>query len=296
MKMNTAFPEILEIELTSRCNKKCAMCQRQWMEYQNVREDLSRTLIDKVLKDVRDREIQINLGGLGEGLLVEQLPLFFKRIKEHNPQIKTGFNTNAKLLTEDKYEWMLDGRVDYLSISLDAPAKEEYEWLIQDKDFELVVRNSEKFLQRKKETGSNLHVTVHCFHLPRFEKYIPEFINQWKDKCDFVQVRELVNWAGVVPVSEFGIEASCKGICKRPFVSLAIDTEGRYHKCCGTFYLEHDCESIWNHTIEQYWNGKQMEEFRKTMLREEFSENSPCKNCTARSILPNTLIEQGKIY
>ena len=39
--MTSAFPEIIEIELTSRCNKKCIMCQRQWMDFTNVRGDLS---------------------------------------------------------------------------------------------------------------------------------------------------------------------------------------------------------------------------------------------------------------
>lgn len=292
--MKTAFPEILEIELTSMCNKRCIMCQRQWMDFTKVRGNLSMDLLEKVLENVGDRDIQINLGGLGEGLLVEELPLFFARIKEYNKKIKTGFNTNAKLLTESKYNWLLDGRVDYLSISLDAPTKQEYEWLIQDNDFELVVENSDKFLLYKKRVNSNLHVTVHCFNIPRFHKYIPDFIKQWEDKCDFVQVRELVNWAGVVPVNKFGIEKNCHGICKRPFVSLAIDTEGKYHKCCGTFYLEDDCETIWNQTIEDYWNGERMEKFRKAMLSEKFSESSPCANCTARSILPNTLIEHDR--
>ncbi|MFA9376100.1 MAG: hypothetical protein ACERKZ_05025 [Lachnotalea sp.] len=44
-----------------------------------------------------------------------------------------------------------------------------------------------------------------------------------------------------------------------------------YHKCCGTFYLEDDCETIWNQTIEQYWNGEIMGQIRASMLREEFA-------------------------
>ncbi|MDO4481322.1 MAG: radical SAM protein [Bacillota bacterium] len=292
--MAIEFPEIIEIELTSRCNKKCIMCQRQWMDFTNVREDLSMGLLEKVLEDVDDRDVQINLGGLGEGLLVKELPQFFAAIKKHNRKIKTGFNTNGKLLTEAEYNWILDGRVDYLSVSLDAPAEKEYEWLIQDNDFNLVYENCEKFLMQKQRSGSNLHVTVHCFNIPRFQKYIPGFIDRWKDKCDFVQVRDLVNWAGVVPVSEFGVEENCSGICKRPFISLAIDTEGNYHKCCGTFYLEDDCEKIRNKSIEDFWNGEEMEKFRTAMLNNDFPDSSPCAKCSARSVLPNTVIEQGR--
>ena len=294
--MKRPFPEILEIELTSKCNKKCGMCQRQWMDFTNIRDDLSFELLDKVLENVGDREIQINLGGLGEGLLVDELPLFFDRIKKYNNKIKTGFNTNVKLLTESKYEWLLDGRVDYLSLSIDAPTKKEYKWLIQDDDFDIVIENSKNFLAYKKSVNSILHVTVHCFNLPRFKKYIPDFIKYWDDKCDFVQIRELVNWAGVVPVEKFGIIKNCNGICKRPFVSLAIDTEGKYHKCCGTFYLEDDCDTIWNQTIEDYWNGSKMKNFRYDMLNNRINSNSPCSNCTARGILPNTIIEHESHY
>ena len=86
--MTSAFPEIIEIELTSRCNKKCIMCQRQWMDFTNVRGDLSMDLLEKVLEDVGYRDVQINLGGLGEGLLVKELPLFFAAIKKHNRKIK----------------------------------------------------------------------------------------------------------------------------------------------------------------------------------------------------------------
>lgn len=287
------FPSIIELELTARCNKKCKICQRYWHNVEKYNDDLKIELLEKILSQIGDHQCQINLGGLGESLLVTKLPEILKFIKTHKPNVSTGINTNGALLTEEKYDWLTDGRLDYFTISLNAPDGEGYQFIVGDNDYEKICTNAKKFLKFK--NNNKPFTTVHCFNLPIFANKENTFKKEWGKLADFVQIRELSNWVGTVPIEKFGITLKTDGVCDRPFVSLAIDTNGIYHNCCGTFYLDNSKMGINNVSISEYWNGDFIENFRNLMLENNIPNNHICFNCSAKSISPNTLIERKNI-
>ena len=285
------FPEIIELELTSKCNKKCRVCQRQFI-VSEYNDDLNVNTLKIILLQIEKRKCQINLGGLGESLLVSNLCEILGLIKSHNPNILTGINTNGVLLTEDKYSWLTDGRLDFFTISINAPDYDGYHFITDDVDYDIVCTNAMNFLKVKGKNNKP-HTTVHCFNIPHFWGKIEDFKNKWERFADFVQIRDLTNWAGTVPVEKFGVEARLNGICERPFVSIAIDTNGTYHNCCGSFYLDKSTHNINDISIEDFWNSDTLQHFRKIMRNGTISPDHTCFNCSAKSISPNTLIERN---
>jgi hypothetical protein len=286
------FPEIIEIELTSKCNKNCNICQRHWFTPKHVNNDLNSKLLDLILDQTNYRDCQINLGGLGESLLCDKLPELLFQIKYYNNKIITGINTNGILLTEDKYSWLTDGRLDYFTISLNASDEASYQFLVGDNDYISICENAKKFLLYKGKTNKPF-TTVHCFNAPICKNSIDKFNDFWQYLADFIQIRKLSNFCGTVPIENFGVEPDYNGICERPFVSLAIDSNGIYNNCCGNFYLDNSNTSVNDCNIYNYWNSHDMAEMRNFMINGNFPNNHVCIKCSAKSILPNTLIEKN---
>lgn len=286
------FPEIVEVELTRRCNLECRMCQRQVVRAPADEADLREDLLGAILDGCAGHAPQINLGGLGESLLHGDLPRLFAMIKAHDPRIRTGFNTNGLLLSDTAADWMLDGRVDFLSVSLNAPDAPGYRRLTGRDAHAGVVRRARAFLRRKGR-GNRPLTTVHIFRLPAFAESRDVFLREWEELADFVQERELGNWAGMIDRAAFTPAPLVMGLCDRPWLSLAIDLSGGYHRCCATFALEQPRTTIHETGIREYWLGQRMKEQRDEMLSGRFGEKSPCGSCSGRAIQSNTAIERA---
>ena len=76
----TVIPEIVDLELTNRCNLDCVMCPRVM---QKIRMgDMSRQLLDRVLDEVLEWPGRtFRLHGIGEPLLAPQFRYAVQRIK-----------------------------------------------------------------------------------------------------------------------------------------------------------------------------------------------------------------------
>jgi hypothetical protein len=274
MSRSNDFPRILEIELNRHCNLACRMCQRQVVRAPSSPGLLESRVLDEVLAQVGDRSPQINLGGLGESLMHPGLPSLLADIKRHNPAIATGFNTNALLLDRSRWPWMLDGRLDYLTISFDAPDAAAYRWLIGADAFSQVASHARQFLLRKGKGRPPL-TTVHTFNIPEFAQGNRDFAAEWSDLADFVQVRALGNWAGTVDLGAFGVTPPPLGKCDRPWLSLAIDLNGGYHRCCASFALTKPSASVFDTSIASYWGAAEAAALRESMERGCFAQATP---------------------
>jgi MoaA/NifB/PqqE/SkfB family radical SAM enzyme len=288
------FPAVVEIELTRCCNLACRMCQRQVVQAKDPAARLEDHVLDAVLEQCSGYAPQINLGGLGESLLHRRLPDLLARIKASNPAIRTGFNTNGLRLTTACFEWLLDGRVDYLSISVNAPNAAAYYWLTGSTAYDRIVAQARAFLVAKGKGNPPL-TTVHMFALPRFAAAAPAFLAEWQPLADFVQIRELGNWAGLIDLCAFGVPLPELRRCDRPELSLAIDLHGGYHRCCASFALIQPAATVFDVPIEKYWNGEEMTLQRQEMQTLKFSADSPCRNCSGRAIPANTVIEHAAL-
>ncbi|MFH1760329.1 MAG: radical SAM/SPASM domain-containing protein, partial [bacterium] len=133
------FFNIINVEITNRCNKKCWMCGRRKVErdypdltlsYGDMEWEMVKNIAGQLPKNV-----VVQLHNNGEALLY---PKFGEAVNLFKNQI-TNIVTNGKLLLE-KYDEIV-GNLDTLSISVfekDKDANEQYEII-------------GKFLNRKKE-------------------------------------------------------------------------------------------------------------------------------------------------
>lgn len=114
------YPSKLFVEVTTRCNLRCAMCVKE-AQGQRIREgDMSRETYQRLAPAFPHLEALI-LNGIGEPLLNRRLEHFIELAKRDMPASGwIGFQTNGQLLGAARAESLASAGVDRICISVDA--------------------------------------------------------------------------------------------------------------------------------------------------------------------------------
>jgi len=137
-------PFSAQIEVTTKCNLKCAMCEHShWTEKP---ANLSFESFKKIV-DNNPFLLTLNLTGIGESLLN---PEFFKMVEyAKSKYVFVWFNDNMTLMDEEMSKKVIRSGVDVLAVSLDGATKETYEGIRQGACFEEVMRNLKGLVKMK---------------------------------------------------------------------------------------------------------------------------------------------------
>jgi MoaA/NifB/PqqE/SkfB family radical SAM enzyme len=141
------LPSQIYIEVTNRCNSRCASCpltydhflpfepkhHMTWPQFRRVVDQLPR--IERAI-----------LHGIGEPLLNPQLPRFIAHLKERGAHVL--FNTNAVLLDERRGDALCAAGLDELRVSLDAVTPELYDRLRGIDRLPQIIANLRAFVAR----------------------------------------------------------------------------------------------------------------------------------------------------
>ena len=133
------LPRRLQVEVTSACNLRCAMCLVRYRPPVNkVTGALDEGLFRRLLADLPELN-DLTLQGLGEPLLH---PRLLEMVREaHERGIRVGFNSNATLLTRSMSEKLVRAGLDWLHVSLDGASAATYESIREGARLPTVLRN-----------------------------------------------------------------------------------------------------------------------------------------------------------
>jgi MoaA/NifB/PqqE/SkfB family radical SAM enzyme len=189
------YPTYLEVEVSTRCNLRCIMCEHTyWKERPS---DMSFESFKKII-DQFPRIHWIGLTGIGTALLNKDYLKMLRYVKEQrNAYVEIYESCN--LVDECVAKEFIDVGLDRIIVSLDAATKETYEKIRVGADFERVVRNI-KGLVRMRE-GAGRHYPEITFH------YIISTINK-KEMIDFIR---LVHSLGLGATTEIAFTVILRG-------------------------------------------------------------------------------------
>lgn len=143
------LPRSLYIETTSRCNSLCQTCILTFGGREGPK-DLSyrdfRRIVDQF--PVLERVV---LHGIGEPLLVRDLPTMISHVKERGAQAL--FNSNAITLTGRWHAALVDAGLDEIRVSLDGSTPETYARVRGVDALPKVIGNLEAFAAYRRERG-----------------------------------------------------------------------------------------------------------------------------------------------
>ena len=119
------FPSKLFVELTTRCNLRCAMCVKQAPGQRLVEGDMSDETFARIAPAFPHLESLV-LNGIGEPTLHRGLEAFIEQAKAAMPAGSwVGFQTNGQLLGRRRAESLVEAGVDRICISADAVAPDQ---------------------------------------------------------------------------------------------------------------------------------------------------------------------------
>lgn len=291
------YPSFLSIFLTTRCNLRCFICNRD--EFKG--EDLKYENIYKLANAIKYAQ-KVDLTGWGECFLYPRFDDVLEYIYSLNPKKDLIFiTTNGTRLSEHTAE-LLNGHLNMLIISLNAATAETYNRDMKNGNFDKTLSAVRAFLSKlepQELSKVELHFVAHAENLHE----IPEFVDLAKKlgisavsignflishpkdfRYSLLHVKDQYNDAvskaqnlgkklGVsVAARKFFVEGPRPNAkCKSPFEECFIGVDGRVSPCCfsGGYYMG----NVYETSFEDVWFS---EEYRKLRDRRYLS---CCQKC-----------------
>jgi radical SAM protein with 4Fe4S-binding SPASM domain len=299
-------PVVAQIEPTSTCNLKCAMCIRDkigvpigTMSFENFKRILNR--LDCLFK--------IHLSGQGESFLNKDL---FRMIDYANSRgIIVNLNTNATLFNDEIIEKICHSGIGEIAISIESTKRKEYENIRKGANFDKVMESIKKlnFALKKnnRKTIVSFAVTIlkeNIVEMPEFvffaekvgitkiiaqtiqekEDYINNYsnqarnnlISQYKKKLSEL-IEKSKNLAKKKRIEFIYDEEKSSG-CIWPWRSIYVTWNGNVTPCCKILdYRKVNAGNLLSDDFWKIWNGKVYQNYRK-MLKKRLAPNQ-CKGC-----------------
>jgi len=280
------FPIHIDFETIFGCNLRCVMCTHAHKELFPQRQRyLEYDLYKKVIDEGSSRGLSsIGLDQEGEPLLVENLLDYISYAKDKGV-LDIMINTNATLLDREKTEALLNSGLTRIHFSLDAITEATYDQIRVGSDFKKVMENILYFCKRKKELGRELPITrVSFVKMKNNEHELDDFVEFWTSHVDAIAIQEYNNpFPDIYELNQLFSAKKVKAKdfrCTQPWFRLVILTDGSILPCCLLGYsLKMVVGNIYNQSVYDLWNSKEMIRLRKLHKAGEYGRHSICSVC-----------------
>ncbi len=280
IKRRLKFPKLISLELTNACNAKCVMCPRDQLTRKIG--NISMDVVEMLCRDAYKKPLKkLNVFGFGESLLHPKLIEIIKYIRESLPDVELNLSTNAQLLNDKLADELLLSGIDVVNIDIDGATGATYGAVRKQLNFETVTNNIKHFLDKRNKLHSGVKVSVTIIDMDITHAEVKPFKKIWTGYADTVYINHYNTWTGVFPDRNTG-RNDAEGFlfpCKNPWREMVINFDGSVAFCCMDFNATLVVGSIMEQTIEQIWQGKEMEQLRDLHLRGRHGEIPICSRC-----------------
>src|SRR5262249_26525261 len=132
--------------------------------------------------------------------------------------IRMETSTNITLLDEERGRQVLDAGLDVLYLAMDGATKETYERVRVNAKWDRVLRNVDRFLERKARTGATTRVVMQIIAMNETRDDIEAFLARWqRPEVEQVNVKHLDTWGDQVEaITEHRTDAEPLALRRRP--------------------------------------------------------------------------------
>jgi len=271
-------PLRLWVEISSRCNLRCAVCPNKDLPDEQ-KGDMKWALFKKVIDQAQRFAFEINLHHRGETLLHQEAGRFIRYAS--GPDIFSRLHTNATLLKGKISDEILASGLQRLSVSFDGFSADVYEKNRCGANFDEVSQNIIDFLQRRRQLRKkNPHLAIEVMEFsPRIaeKQERREFFNRFKKMgLDELVFKKPHNWAGHLGKPESGGRFSA---CTFPWNALLVLFNGDVLPCAQDFFGIGKLGNAYEEPLLNIWNGLPMQKLRQAFAAGHISAFPACTNC-----------------
>jgi hypothetical protein len=290
-------PKSVKIELTGRCNFRCAFCARA----ENLRQvgDMDRSLFERLLLEMREEGVEeIGLFYLGESFLCKWLPEAV-RFAKHEAKFPYVFlTTNGSISTPQRMRESFEAGLDSLKFSLNYADQAQFSEVARVKPilFDKMVANikAAKEVRDKVEADSGHRCGLYASYIQYDDAQsdkMAAMVAQIRPHVDEIYALPLYNQADLVSDADASWQytAGNRGRldalrdpipCWSIFTEGHITFDGHLSACCfdhdGRFHMG-DLNKL---AFSDAWNSVSFQKLRQAHLNRDVS-GTVCERCVA---------------
>jgi MoaA/NifB/PqqE/SkfB family radical SAM enzyme len=264
---NVPVPRQWMIEITNRCNLRCAMCSRHTVAFKQ--SDMPLSFFQRLIDRAGGIE-GIWPYGFGEPMLHPDLWKMVAYAKSR--RMTVSLSTNATLLRGSAVDEMLKSGLDYLILAVDGATRDVYEANRKDAAFSSVRKNIETFLELKVARKAPIHVTLQMIRLRNNAHEATRFRKMWRRPgVDCIRIREDLSIASV----EKRPHAPCFFLWRGPLFVQAAGTI----LPCPYYHGAAPFGDLHSQNPEAAWNSARMQALRTAHVKGDLSAFPLCQQC-----------------
>ncbi len=291
-----AYPLVLMVEPSARCNLKCPLCAAGAGEVKRTPSDLDFGLYKRVIDKYFSHLLYVLLFNQGEPFLNR---CFVDMIQyTHDKNVYTITSTNGHYI-RSAYEArdIINSGLDEIIISLDGLTEDVYSKYRVGGDFNRVIEGIKLLVKEKKELDSFTPIIELQILLTADTEGQIDEAKDFGEKLgvDIVsaktlQLLDMKNGKGFLPENDkyrryqensgdLKLRGDYRKRCGRLYYSMSINSDGTVVPCCFDKSGKYVFGSIADEDVRDIWNGHKFRAFRKRIL-ENRSAIEICGNCT----------------
>lgn len=286
-----AFPLHVDIESTSRCNLRCAMCQ---IDFNSIPSgDINMDIYKKVIKEAGiNRLPSIKLNYRGEPTINKHLVEMVRLAKEAGI-LEVQFNTNGVALNEKLSGDLIDAGLDRIKFSVDGATPEVYE-NIRFTSYNRVENNVKNFVRIRNEMGKVRPIAqVQMVYMQDNKDEVVKYVQLWQDIVNRIGFSRYRSASRVLKDGRrVDLIPTTTIPCSQLWQRLLVTATGQILMCCGDHKALNPLGYITDFTLKEIWRGDLLEKRRRLHLEDRSGEIVACSICevnrtdeeTARSI------------
>ncbi len=299
LRHRLAFPPLVSLEITNYCNASCVMCPHASMgrPLQHMEPELFRRLIDECAEFSLER---LHPFFFGEPLICPHFPEFMDYARSKLPATSINVYTNGAVLQGDNVEALFRNRIDEILVCLDGATKDVYESIRKGLNYDTVVENLVKFMEKKRQKRCLKPVLrIILIEMENNQEEIEQFLRRWRGIADIVEVQMVHNWSGQLqcsPSGDTGLLAPgekpprSSGLnrgypCFQLFNELVVAADGRVPLCCMDYDLKYVIGNVQESSLESIWKNRRINFIRKEQEAGNFGAPEICVDCIRYNIL-----------
>ena len=307
------YPMMIVVSTVYPCNFGCPMCPytdgnseiRQFY-HERQADRFPQELWNRIAAEVGPNGTWMRCTGGGEPMLHPNMTEMIEFAKEKGCRV--WLNTNGSLFGplpryRKRLERLITAGIDLIEFSMDAGDAETYAKVRPprggaprdpEKWFENHLGNIKAALELRKELGSPTRVVVSLIQQEILGDRMAQYVKFYLEEIgvDEVITRKFLSWDDNTNIKldnsldkhlYANLPTEKKEPCVWPFERMNVDTLGRVALCGQDvgFQTADKFPNLWDHTVNEVWQGEMFNWYRKMHLEGRGAEAWPCRGCSA---------------
>ncbi|MBD3372343.1 MAG: radical SAM protein, partial [Candidatus Coatesbacteria bacterium] len=272
------YPNVVHLELSSRCNANCKMCPHHRLS--RPRRDMPTETARRVILDWPPGDIdRASLFFFGEPLLQPDLVELVVLLGERQPRAMIYLTTNGQLLTPELSAELWRAGLNALAVSYQGDDPGLHEQLMRGIVNETVERNIFAAEAARRRINPRAVFKINSLLLPETTAREQAIRELWSRRDIPLELTPVHEEYRILDPTE-PVEALRQRPCPQIFDSVTVYAHGAVGFCCSDPDASLSIGDVNEEPLGRIWLGRKAAELRRRQLTGNFSREPICASCT----------------